>query len=357
MRGKRFISILLTLVMVIVVSTAMCFAEGEIKVLLDGEELVFDVAPQLINDRTMVPMRKIFEAMGASVEWEDNTQTVTAVKGDIIVVMQIDNKVIKVNGKEITLDVPPQLVSSRTLVPVRAVAESLDAQVDWDEVSNTVIITSTDKNIEDIYKHTNPTIDFSGDDGIMSELHRGLRLLFEQEALPKMLFENSEKLKVSIVEQPEEFLTFVDNEVWSVCMNNLIVRYMANSEEEYVISSEDDIYKYINELSDKYHLHAYENYDVDAVKLSDNQYLILLNMADISDSLKVSDLDKMLISSYIGILYDSSADCIYYYLLEKSIDDRYALCSINESGEHFTYGFINNTKKDFVENIKLLLED
>lgn len=143
MRCKRIVSLLLTLAMVIGVFSMPVFAaEDEIKVLLDGQELVFDVPPQLINDRTMVPMRKIFESMGASVEWEDSTQTVTATRGDITVIMQIDNNVIKVSGKDITLDVPPQLVDSRTLVPARAVAESLNAKVDWDNDTQTVIITS-----------------------------------------------------------------------------------------------------------------------------------------------------------------------------------------------------------------------
>jgi len=87
-------------------------------------------------------MRKIFEAMGAVVDWNGDTQTVTATKEDITVIMQIDNKVINVNGENITFDVPPQLVDSRTLVPARAVAESLKAKVDWDGDTQTVIITS-----------------------------------------------------------------------------------------------------------------------------------------------------------------------------------------------------------------------
>ena len=97
------------------------FAQQDIKVLLDGTELTFDVPPQLINDRTMVPMRRIFEALGALVQWDEDTQTITAVKDEINVTMQIDQPVIVVSGEEITLDVAPQLVGDRTLVPIRAV--------------------------------------------------------------------------------------------------------------------------------------------------------------------------------------------------------------------------------------------
>lgn len=142
MKFKRVVSLFLALIMVVGVFFIPVDADGEIKVLLDGRELEFDVPPQLINNRTMVPMRKIFEAMGANVDWNGDTQTVTATKGDITIIMQINNRVIQVNGENITLDVPPQLVDNRTLVPARAVAESLKANVDWDGDTQTVIITS-----------------------------------------------------------------------------------------------------------------------------------------------------------------------------------------------------------------------
>ena len=144
MKCKKVVSLFLTLIMVIGMFIIPVNADSGIKVLLDGKELTFDVPPQLINSRTMVPMRKIFEAMGATVEWNGETQTVTATKDDITVIMQIDNTVIKVNGESISLDVPPQLVDSRTLVPARAVAESLKAKVDWNGETSTVIISTND---------------------------------------------------------------------------------------------------------------------------------------------------------------------------------------------------------------------
>lgn len=141
---KVFQKIVSGVIMVSVLASLLCFpvmADENITVLLNGEELEFDVPPQMIEDRTMVPMRKIFESLGAEIEWDDATQTVTAAQGDAVVIMQIGNAVISVNGTEIELDVPPQLVDDRTLVPVRAVAESLNAQVEWDDATQTVIIT------------------------------------------------------------------------------------------------------------------------------------------------------------------------------------------------------------------------
>lgn len=129
-------------------STAQAFAYNQrinfmpiVKVQLNEVDLTFDVPPQLISDRTMVPMHKIFEVLSADIEWNDEIQTVTATNGEIVVIMQIGNPIITVSGKSITLDVPPQLVHDRTLVPVRAVAEGLAANVEWDGENQTVIIT------------------------------------------------------------------------------------------------------------------------------------------------------------------------------------------------------------------------
>ena len=112
-----------------------------IKVLLNGKRIQFDQPPVIDNGRTLVPLRAIFEAMDATVSWDDKTKTVTAQKGDITVVMVIGNKAMTKNGNQILLDVPPQILNGRTLVPARAVAESFGAKVDWDANTRTVIIT------------------------------------------------------------------------------------------------------------------------------------------------------------------------------------------------------------------------
>ena len=112
----------------------------EIKVIVNGVELSFDQPPIIENGRTLVPLRAIFEALGADVEWEQSTQTVTAVRDDITVTLTIGSNILIKNGEEIELDVPAQLIGGRTLVPVRAVAESFGAEVGWDQSTRTVTI-------------------------------------------------------------------------------------------------------------------------------------------------------------------------------------------------------------------------
>lgn len=122
-----------------------------IQVQLNGEFIDFTdengqrVDPQIINNRTMVPMRKIFEAFGASVEWINETRSIKATTDALEIGLQIGNekatlKNLSGDETEITLDSVPTVVNGRTLVPVRFIAESLDKKVDWDNENRTVIV-------------------------------------------------------------------------------------------------------------------------------------------------------------------------------------------------------------------------
>ena len=151
-------------------------ADGGIRVTLNGETLTFDVPPQLIDNRTMVPLRKIFEAMGAVVDWNNDSQTVTATKGNERVIATINSKNVYISGDTKTLDVPPMVVDGRTLVPVRFVAESFGANVTWDEGTRTVIINtawdgtgdvpcySTDPDVPDFGKIVGVNVNYSNVD-------------------------------------------------------------------------------------------------------------------------------------------------------------------------------------------------
>lgn len=111
-------------------------------VFYDGEKIKFDQIPVIENGRTLVPLRAIFEKLGADVNWDEETQTVTAAKDGTMVSLTIDNTEASKNGETITLDTPAKVIGGRTLVPVRFIADCFGVGVDWDGVMQKVILTS-----------------------------------------------------------------------------------------------------------------------------------------------------------------------------------------------------------------------
>ena len=113
---------------------------SDVTVTINGNAVGFDQPPVIVDGRTLVPLRAIFEALGATVDWNGDTQTVTSTRNNTTVLLTIGINTMAKNDKNITLDVPAQLINDRTLVPVRAIAESFDCTVDWNGDTQTVII-------------------------------------------------------------------------------------------------------------------------------------------------------------------------------------------------------------------------
>lgn len=97
-----------------------------------GVPVEFDQPPVLKDGRTLVPVRAISEALGALVDWDEPTQTVTATLGDTVVKLVINSNQILVNGEVVEIDVPAEIINSRTLIPVRALSEAFGCNVQWD---------------------------------------------------------------------------------------------------------------------------------------------------------------------------------------------------------------------------------
>ena len=129
--------------------TNFAFAESEVKVIVDGNQVVFeDQAPVLENGRTLVPLRATFNALGAEVDWMAESSTVFANKRLKSISLKIDDTKMYVDGKETTLEVPAKLINGRTMIPLRAVAEALDTEVGWDAETFTVSIESKQGDIK-----------------------------------------------------------------------------------------------------------------------------------------------------------------------------------------------------------------
>jgi mono/diheme cytochrome c family protein len=114
----------------------------DITVLVDGKKLSFPEPPRNIKGTVLVPLREIFEALGAKVSWDGKTKTVKATKQNITVTLTIGKSVATVNKKSVKLSQPAQLINGKTFVPLRFVSESLGAKVEWDGSTQTVTVTS-----------------------------------------------------------------------------------------------------------------------------------------------------------------------------------------------------------------------
>jgi hypothetical protein len=119
---------------------SMTSGMAAIEVELNGDPVALSVAPITVANRTMVPMRSIFEALGAGVQWTDSTQTVKATRGETIVELTIGETEATVNGHSVALDVPAMMHRGSTMVPLRFVSESLGADVRWSGATQTVSI-------------------------------------------------------------------------------------------------------------------------------------------------------------------------------------------------------------------------
>lgn len=139
---KKIVALLL-----IVVTAAFgvsALAKNEVTVNFKGEKMGFDVSPFIENDATLMPVRAIFEASGASVNWDSETKTVLIIdsKNDEqkFIILQIGNTDAFVDGEKKSLSVAPKIVGDRTFVPLRFIMETLGYEVLWDGNTRTVNI-------------------------------------------------------------------------------------------------------------------------------------------------------------------------------------------------------------------------
>lgn len=140
---KVFSAFLICLLMFTTSLTAL--ADDGIMVFLNGDIVDFkDQTPVISEGRTLVPLRGILEEMGAKVDWDGDTRTATVIYGDITTNITIGQKALYKNGEKIDLDVPAQLINSRTMVPIRAISESFGVKIGWSGDIRGVVI-STDE--------------------------------------------------------------------------------------------------------------------------------------------------------------------------------------------------------------------
>ncbi|MDD6483053.1 MAG: copper amine oxidase N-terminal domain-containing protein [Clostridiales bacterium] len=139
---KKLLSALAVSALLVLGAAASAQAD-DITVMLDNEAVEFDQQPIITDNRTLVPVRAVFEKAGALVEWDQASLVATITKGNYTIRISPDSDVMYKNGRSIALDVPAQIINNRILIPVRAISEAMDFKVTWNGYLTTVLI-STD---------------------------------------------------------------------------------------------------------------------------------------------------------------------------------------------------------------------
>lgn len=146
MKLHKFLKIAAACAVVSIASCVSVFAEPDaVSVRVDNIAIEFDQAPVIENGRTLVPIRAVFESAGADVSWNQDTKTATLEKDNYIVTVKLGESFITKNGMPIAIDCPSKIINDRILIPVRAIAEAMDFGVTWNPIYRSVLIATDGK--------------------------------------------------------------------------------------------------------------------------------------------------------------------------------------------------------------------
>ncbi|MDP4134245.1 MAG: N-acetylmuramoyl-L-alanine amidase family protein [Bacillota bacterium] len=142
---KKIIAVFLILILCL--SFVVARAETLVTLVVDSKAVSCTPSPAIVDDRVLIPARAVFEEMGAKVSWNESSKQVKVIYNNTEIKMNVGTKEAYVNGKTVKLDVPPSIISSRTMIPLRFVGESIGADVNWNASTYTVNIVSPEKNV------------------------------------------------------------------------------------------------------------------------------------------------------------------------------------------------------------------
>jgi hypothetical protein len=128
---KAVSSLLILLILCVTFQPTLADKQIDIHVYIDGQKVMFDTNPTNVKGRLLVPVRSIFEALGVTVSWDSLKGEIRAEKGKTKIIMHVNHNRAQVNEEEITLDVPAMVLNNRVLVPLRFISEALETKVEY----------------------------------------------------------------------------------------------------------------------------------------------------------------------------------------------------------------------------------
>lgn len=156
MKSMKSIIMVFTLILAILLSPIGALAQtedlfdnidykkgNEIRVILEGKQLEFDVAPQIVDGRVLVPMRKIFESFGLTVTWIESLRAARGINDAMDIVFPIGKNKANVNGLQYDMDVATQIISGSTMVPLRFLSENMNYNVVWNGDAQLILLSKS----------------------------------------------------------------------------------------------------------------------------------------------------------------------------------------------------------------------
>ncbi|MCD8157606.1 MAG: copper amine oxidase N-terminal domain-containing protein [Clostridiales bacterium] len=331
-------------------NSSAVFAEEDITVKVDGEVIVCETTPQITDGRTMLPVRDVFEALGADAYWNEDTKTVSGVKDNIMVNMTVGSDILKINGEKLVMDTAPVITEGRIFVPARYAAEAFGCETEWDSQAKTVskttptVLRDTENEISTGTPSCTPDmtelkyinfnvqpVDYSVMDEESAEIHEKVRNSFEHNYFYEMLAAESKEILAQYTDMYNKQGSYTLN-AWNGNLNDYITAFILESEEtgEQIGSFQGDINSedFINYITNDCRLSRDINFNTTPQYFTD------------CTAFYVELAEDRYISScrYIVVLFDN--DCNFkYYTLEKALDGYWNVCETTESGSRLITSF------------------
>lgn len=294
----------LSIILLILLSISFVGAETQepIDISLNGQELLLDEPPIIVEGRTLVPVRFIFEPLGLTISWNSESRTAIGEKEGLSIIMPIDSTIAVVNDNPVKLDVAATIINDRTYVPLRFVAESTGAIVTWHGESRSVTIEYLDEKsidviFKDIYEDVND-LDGANMKVVRQQYHEIYAKVMQMKS---EYLTNDEKMKEDLIE--------LANSSGLILTSNMSLNDMLKQFKDYKINQQNIIKK---DMIEKHSSYEFSNGDLYYGDFVNSEMYGLAYYQFKSGGELIGSFSNNQRQGYLSEIYESGFDYSYF---------------------------------------------